>query len=150
MLTIFTAINPIPFLKKAHKLEVIFFYHHRRFYFMLIFIYEKTWARTIAIANYWFNTIEYHENDYDRTTHDFCNDSHRWYYFRYFWFKILLMIVLRLLGINISVSIIFSYHAIIETLVLISVAYLLVIIQSYIFIRKRSISELASDLTKKK
>ncbi|MFW3534786.1 FtsX-like permease family protein [Staphylococcus caprae] len=63
--------------------------------------------------------------------------------------KILLMIVLRLLGINISVSIIFSYHAIIETLVLISVAYLLVIIQSYIFIRKRSISELASDLTKK-
>lgn len=64
--------------------------------------------------------------------------------------KILLMIVLRLLGINISVSIIFSYHAIIETLVLISVAYLLVIIQSYIFIRKRSISELASDLTKKK
>ena len=59
------------------------------------------------------------------------------------------MIVLRLLGINISVSIIFSYHAIIETLVLISVAYLLVIIQSYIFIRKRSISELASDLTKK-
>ncbi|OHO70610.1 bacitracin ABC transporter permease [Staphylococcus sp. HMSC036D05] len=63
--------------------------------------------------------------------------------------KILLMIVLRLLGINISVSIIFSYHAIIETLILISVAYLLVIIQSYIFIRKRSISELASDLTKK-
>ena len=37
--------------------------------------------------------------------------------------KILLMIVLRLLGINISVSIIFSYHAIIETLVLISVAF---------------------------
>lgn len=63
--------------------------------------------------------------------------------------KILLMIVLRLLGINISVSIIFSFHAVIETLLLIIVSCLLVVIQSYIFIRKRSITELASDITRK-
>ena len=31
--------------------------------------------------------------------------------------KILLMIVLRLLGINVSVSIIFNYHAILETII---------------------------------
>lgn len=64
--------------------------------------------------------------------------------------KILLMIVLRLLGINISVSIIFNFHAVLETLLLILVAYILIIIQSYIFIRKRSIHELAHDFTKKK
>ena len=46
--------------------------------------------------------------------------------------KILLMIVLRLLGINISVSIIFNFHAVLETLLLILVAYILIIIQSYI------------------
>ena len=63
--------------------------------------------------------------------------------------KILLMIVLRLLGINISVSIIFSFHAVLETLLLILIAYILIIIQSYIFIRKRSIHELAHDFTKK-
>ena len=63
--------------------------------------------------------------------------------------KILLMIVLRLLGINISVSIIFNFHAVLETLLLILVAYILIIIQSYIFIRKRSIHELAHDFTKR-
>ena len=42
------------------------------------------------------------------------------------------MIVLRLLGINISVSIIFNFHAVLETLLLILVAYILIIIQSYI------------------
>ena len=35
-----------------------------------------------------------------------------------------------------------------ETLLLILVAYILIIIQSYIFIRKRSIHELAHDFTK--
>lgn len=63
--------------------------------------------------------------------------------------KLLLMIVLRLLGINISVSIIFNYHPVIETLLLIIVAYILIIIQSFVFIRKRSISELADDFDKK-
>ena len=63
---------------------------------------------------------------------DICNNSNYWYCCRYFGSKILLMIVLRLLGINIGVSIIFNFHAVLETLLLILVAYILIIIQSYI------------------
>lgn len=63
--------------------------------------------------------------------------------------KILLMIVLRLLGINVSVSIIFNYHAILETLLLIAVSYVLIVFQSYVYLLKRSIKELASDVNKK-
>ncbi len=64
--------------------------------------------------------------------------------------KILLMIVLRLLGINVSVSIIFNYHAILETLLLIAVSYVLIVFQSYVYLLKRSIKELASDVNKKR
>ena len=53
--------------------------------------------------------------------------------------KILLMIVLRLLGINITVSIIFSVSAILQAILLIVVAYILTIVQSYFYIRRRSI-----------
>ena len=63
--------------------------------------------------------------------------------------KILLMIVLRLLGINITVSIIFSVSAIIQALLLILVAYILTVSQSYLYIRRRSITELASNMTKR-
>lgn len=63
--------------------------------------------------------------------------------------KILLMIVLRLLGINITVSIIFSVSAILQAILLIVVAYILTIGQSYFYIRRRSIIELASNMTKR-
>ena len=57
---------------------------------------------------------------------------------------------IAIIRINVSVSIIFNYHAILETLLLIAVSYVLIVFQSYVYLLKRSIKELASDVNKKR
>ncbi|MEL3746185.1 ABC transporter permease, partial [Staphylococcus borealis] len=56
--------------------------------------------------------------------------------------KILLMIVLKLLGIHTSVSFIFSFQAIAQTLFILVIAYILIIIQASIYLSKSSIKSL--------
>lgn len=56
--------------------------------------------------------------------------------------KILLMIVLKILGIHTSVSIVFSFQAIGQTLLILVMAYLLIIIQAWIYLTKHSIQSL--------
>ncbi|HEE6721093.1 TPA: ABC transporter permease [Staphylococcus argenteus] len=59
--------------------------------------------------------------------------------------KILLMIVFTLLGIKEKVPIIFSLRAVIETLLLIGVAYLFTAIQNFVLVFKQSISQLSKN-----
>ena len=59
--------------------------------------------------------------------------------------KILLMIVLKLLGIHTSVSIIFSFQAIAQTLFILVIAYILIIIQASIYLSKSSIKSLMAS-----
>ncbi|UDI78938.1 ABC transporter permease [Staphylococcus taiwanensis] len=56
--------------------------------------------------------------------------------------KILLMIVLKLLGIHTSVSFIFSFQAIAQTLFILVVAYIFIIIQATIYLYKTSLKNL--------
>lgn len=56
--------------------------------------------------------------------------------------KILLMIVLKILGIHTSVSIIFSWQAIGQTLLILVMAYVLIIIQAWIYLSKYPIQRL--------
>ena len=56
--------------------------------------------------------------------------------------KILLMIILKLLGIHTSVSLIFSVDAIIQTLFILVIAYILIILQAIIFLNKYSVTQL--------
>ncbi len=56
--------------------------------------------------------------------------------------KILLMIVLKILGIHTSVSIVFSFQAIGQTLLILVMAYFLIIIQAWIYLSKHSIQNL--------
>ena len=56
--------------------------------------------------------------------------------------KILLMIILKLLGIHTSVSLIFSVDAIIQTLFILIIAYILIILQAIIFLNKYSVTQL--------
>ncbi|PTE73065.1 ABC transporter permease [Staphylococcus devriesei] len=58
--------------------------------------------------------------------------------------KILLMIVLKLLGIHTSVSIIFSFQAIAQTLFILIISYILIIVQAWIYLNKNSIKSLMS------
>jgi len=62
--------------------------------------------------------------------------------------KILLMIVLKVLSIETSVSLTFQLPAVIQTFLLIFVAFLLILAQSYLFLRKRSILAMMNDRTK--
>ncbi|MGN4142237.1 FtsX-like permease family protein [Staphylococcus equorum] len=62
--------------------------------------------------------------------------------------KILLMIVLKVLTIDTSVSLTFQFPAVIQTILLIIVSFLLIMAQSFIFLRKRSILSLMNDSTK--
>lgn len=59
--------------------------------------------------------------------------------------KLLLMIVLKILDINMSVSLSFQLPAVIQTLMLIMVSFVLILIQSFIFLRKRSILMMMND-----
>lgn len=59
--------------------------------------------------------------------------------------KLLLMIVLKILDINMSVSLSFQLPAVIQTLMLIVVSFVLILIQSFIFLRKRSILMMMND-----
>lgn len=63
--------------------------------------------------------------------------------------KILLMILLKILGVKAKVPVIFSIKAILETLWLIGIAYILTTLQNFIFIMKKSISELTNDFNSK-
>ena len=56
--------------------------------------------------------------------------------------KILLMIILKLLGIHTSVSLVFSIDAIIQTLFILIIAYILIILQAIIFLNKYSVTQL--------
>lgn len=67
------------------------------------------------------------------------------YDYRYFRIEILLMIVLKLLGIHTSVSIIFSFQAIAQTLFILVIAYILIIIQASIYLSKSSIKSLMAS-----
>lgn len=62
--------------------------------------------------------------------------------------KILLMIVLKVLTIDKSVSLTFQFPAVIQTILLIIVSFLLIMAQSFIFLRKRSILSMMNDSTK--
>ena len=55
--------------------------------------------------------------------------------------KILLMIILKL-GIHTSVSLVFSVDAIIQTLFILIIAYILIILQAIIFLNKYSVTQL--------
>ncbi|MBO1198838.1 ABC transporter permease [Staphylococcus simiae] len=63
--------------------------------------------------------------------------------------KILLMIVLRILAVKAKVPVIFSIKAILDTLLLIGIAYLLTTLQNFIYIMKKSITELSNDFNSK-
>ncbi|EHJ07897.1 FtsX-like permease family protein [Staphylococcus simiae] len=63
--------------------------------------------------------------------------------------KILLMIVLRILAVKTKVPVIFSIKAILDTLLLIGMAYLLTTLQNFIYIMKKSITELSNDFNSK-
>ncbi|WP_436854361.1 FtsX-like permease family protein [Staphylococcus caeli] len=62
--------------------------------------------------------------------------------------KILLMIVLKILGISTSVSLTFQFPAVIQTCLLVVIALLLILIQSFIFLRRRSILSMMNDSSK--
>ena len=62
--------------------------------------------------------------------------------------KILLMIVLKVLTIDTSVSLTFQFPAVIQTILLIIMSFLLIMAQSFIFLRKRSILSMMNDSTK--
>lgn len=59
--------------------------------------------------------------------------------------KILLMIVLKILGIHTSVSIVFSFQAIGQNLLILVMAYFLIIIQAWIYLSKHSIAHENKD-----
>ena len=144
-------INPTRLLKKVLKLVVIFFYNYYCISTLCKFLFMKRRGRELSLLQ----IIGLTRSNIMRMIMleqlmTFVITVIIGIAVGIFGSKILLMIVLRLLGINISVSIIFNFHAVLETLLLILVAYILIIIQSYIFIRKRSIHELAHDFTKKK
>ncbi|RIN26324.1 ABC transporter permease [Staphylococcus succinus] len=62
--------------------------------------------------------------------------------------KILLMIVLKMLDINTSVSLSFQFPAILQTFILLMVSFILILIQGYLFLRKRSILDMINDNSK--
>lgn len=62
--------------------------------------------------------------------------------------KILLMIVLKMLDINTSVSLSFHFPAILQTFILLMVSFILILIQGYLFLRKRSILDMINDNSK--
>lgn len=62
--------------------------------------------------------------------------------------KILLMIVLKVLDINTSVSLSFQFPAILQTFILLMVSFILILIQGYLFLRKRSILDMINDNSK--
>lgn len=62
--------------------------------------------------------------------------------------KILLMIVLKMLDINTSVSLSFQFPAILQTFILLIVSFILILIQGYLFLRKRSILDMINDNSK--
>ncbi|OEL04416.1 bacitracin ABC transporter permease [Staphylococcus succinus] len=62
--------------------------------------------------------------------------------------KILLMIVLKVLDINTSVSLSFQFPAILQTFILLIVSFVLILIQGYLFLRKRSILDMINDNSK--
>lgn len=62
--------------------------------------------------------------------------------------KLLLMVVLKVLHISTSVSLTFQIAAVFQTGLLIFISMLLIIIQSYIFLRRRSILSMMNDSTK--
>ncbi|RIP27523.1 bacitracin ABC transporter permease, partial [Staphylococcus gallinarum] len=62
--------------------------------------------------------------------------------------KILLMIVLKILDISTSVSLTFQFPAVTQTVLLVIVAMCLIMIQSFIFLRKRSILSMMNDSSK--
>ncbi|WP_436862526.1 FtsX-like permease family protein [Staphylococcus caeli] len=62
--------------------------------------------------------------------------------------KILLMIVLKILGISTSVSLTFQFPAVIQTCLLVVIALLIILSQSFIFLRRRSILSMMNDSSK--
>ncbi|MDW8569415.1 ABC transporter permease [Staphylococcus shinii] len=62
--------------------------------------------------------------------------------------KLLLMVVLKVLHISTSVALTFQFSAVFQTCLLIFISMLLIIIQSYIFLRRRSILSMMNDSTK--
>lgn len=62
--------------------------------------------------------------------------------------KLLLMIVLKMLDINTSVSLSFQFPAILQTFILLMVSFILILIQGYLFLRKRSILDMINDNSK--
>ncbi|MGY0412290.1 FtsX-like permease family protein [Staphylococcus sp. mip270_02] len=62
--------------------------------------------------------------------------------------KLLLMVVLKVLHISTSVALTFQFAAVFQTSLLIFISMLLIIIQSYIFLRRRSILSMMNDSTK--
>lgn len=62
--------------------------------------------------------------------------------------KLLLMVVLKVLHISTSVALTFQFAAVFQTGLLIFISMLLIIIQSYIFLRRRSILSMMNDSTK--
>ncbi|MBF7021172.1 FtsX-like permease family protein [Staphylococcus kloosii] len=62
--------------------------------------------------------------------------------------KILLMIVLKVLNIHTSVSINFHSQALLQTILMLVLAFVLIMCQSYLFIKKRSILQMISDQSK--
>ena len=133
MLTIFMEINPTRLLKKVLKLVVIFFYNYYCISTLCKFLFMKRRGRELSLLQ----IIGLTRSNIMRMIMleqlmTFVITVIIGIAVGIFGSKILLMIVLRLLGINISVSIIFNFHAVLETLLLILVAYILIIIQSYI------------------
>lgn len=59
--------------------------------------------------------------------------------------KLLLMIVLKVLSLDTSVSLTFEFAAVMQTLMLIAISFVLILIQSFIFLRKRSILTMMND-----
>ncbi|MBF7020209.1 ABC transporter permease [Staphylococcus sp. 18_1_E_LY] len=62
--------------------------------------------------------------------------------------KILLMIVLKVLNVHTSVSINFHFQALFQTILMLVLAFVLIMCQNYIFIKKRSILQMMSDQSK--
>ncbi|MDU9418454.1 ABC transporter permease [Staphylococcus lloydii] len=62
--------------------------------------------------------------------------------------KILLMIVLKVLNVHTSVSINFHFQALFQTILMLALAFVLIMCQNYIFIKKRSILQMMSDQSK--
>lgn len=62
--------------------------------------------------------------------------------------KILLMIVLKVLNIHTSVSINFHYQALLQTVMMLVLAFILIMFQNYLFIKKRSILQMMGEQSK--